>query len=129
MKVHHIGYAVNSIESAFEQFKLLGFTKESFQIDESRKVSIAFIRNGDTLVELIEPCGEGSPVEELLKKSGPAPYHICYCAECIDDVLPELKKAGWAVISKKAEAPAISGAPVVFLYNKEAGLIELVEEK
>ena len=124
-----MGYAVNNIENAMESFSNLGFVKEDTQVDVNRKISIAFIRNGDTLVELIEPYGENSPVDEILKKNGPTPYHICYSVCDIDNALKELKKSGWVVILKKAPAPAMGDAMVAFLHNKPLGIIELVEEK
>ena len=128
MRVHHIGYAVRDIDSALECFNKLGFVCESQIIDGSRRVRIAFVRNGETLVELVAPEGPNTPIDETLNKNGPAPYHICYAADNIDEQCKKLKKEGWTVLIKKTPAPAIGDASVAFLFHKQAGIIEIVEE-
>ena len=128
MKVHHIGYAVRDIDSALECFNKLGYVCVSQKIDELRRVRIAFIRNEETLVELVAPNGPNSPVDEMINKNGPAPYHICYTVKDIDEQCKKLKKEGWTVIIKKSQAPAIGDASVAFLFHKRIGIIEIVEE-
>ena len=130
MKVHHIGYAVRDIENALEGFYQLGFVLESRNADESRRVCIAFLRNGETLVELVAPDDSDlpSPIDEVLKKVGPSPYHICYIVEDIDNQCKSLKKEGWSILIKRSPAPAIDNAPVAFLFRKSVGIIELVEQ-
>ena len=129
MRVHHIGYAVRDIDSALECFCKLGYVYESQKIDESRRVRIVFIRNNETLVELVAPEGPNSPIDEALKKNGPAPYHICYSVDDIDEQCKKLKNEGWTVLIKKSPAPAIGDASVAFLFNKRVGVIEIVEER
>jgi len=129
MKVHHIGYAVDEMDGAIKKFEDLGYALIGEKTeDKLRKVVIAFVKSGDTLVELIAPSGTGSPVDRVIEKNGATPYHICYEVEDIAETCSLLKKEGWTILIKPAPAPAISGAPVAFLYNKIIGLIELVEK-
>lgn len=127
MKIHHIGYAVRDISASKPHFLHLGFKEESRVDDYSRNVEIAFLRNGGTLVELIAPLNESAPVFEFLKKNGPMPYHIAYEVPYIEEAYKELKKDGWLMIIKPAAAVAINNTDVAFLFNKDVGIIELIE--
>jgi len=93
-----------------------------------RKVIIQFIENGDYLIELVAPLNKESPVTNLLKKQGNSPYHICYKTNNLEKEISDLGNNGFVVISNFLKAPAINNKKVIFLYKKEIGLIELVEE-
>lgn len=70
---------------------------------------------------------ETSPVNKILEKNGVTPYHTCYIVDEIELAMKELRKMKYIVVSKPAEAVAIHGCKVCFLFNKNVGLIELVE--
>lgn len=126
MRIHHIGYAVKNIEEAFKSFKILGFEKVNEKVvDEERKVKILFVKNNEYLVELIEPYGNNSPIDNILKNSGSTPYHICYESKDILKDIEMLKSEGFVLISKLSEAPAINNQKVCFLYM---GIIEILAE-
>lgn len=135
MKIHHIGYAVNDMEAAIETFQKLGYKIKKSTLDANRKVDITFVEmdmvgEGSSLVELIAGSGAGSPVDKFLQKNGPSPYHICYEVDSIEETSKELRKDGWMIIEKASIAPAIEvdgEARVAFLYNRNAGIIELLE--
>jgi len=129
MKIHHIGYAVNNIEDSLNEFKKLGYKcVENKIVDKKRKVIIQFIKNGDYSIELVAPLGKESPVTNLLKKQGNSPYHICYETDNLEKEIKDLDDDGFVIISDLLKAPAIYNKKVIFLYKKEIGLIELVEE-
>ena len=129
MKVHHVGYAVKSIEDARKEFELLGFRCESETVlDNVRKVRILFMTNDTCRIELIEPNESGNPIESILKKVGSSPYHICYESEDIENDARLLKEKGFRVISDVSQAPALGNKNVCFLYSKDIGIIELVQE-
>ncbi|HPZ75121.1 MAG TPA: VOC family protein [Candidatus Pacearchaeota archaeon] len=129
MKVHHIGYAVKNLDEAFNIFKLLGFEKENEKvIDDKRNVKILFIHNREYRIELIESLGENSPIRNILKKSGSTPYHLCYESENILEDIELLKNNNFILISELSESRAINDKKVCFLYNKQIGIIELVEK-
>ena len=79
------------------------------------------------MVELLAPVDETSPVNKTLEKMGVTPYHTCYIVENIDDAIAALRKMRYVQVSKPAVAVAIQGSKVAFLFNKNVGLIELVE--
>ncbi|WP_425449708.1 VOC family protein [Dethiothermospora halolimnae] len=128
MKVNHIGYAVYNIEDSIEEFKELGYIEnERSVVDKNRDIIIQFMKNGDYMVELIAPVSEESPITNILKKSGPSPYHICYESNNLENDIANLKSKGFIIISSSKEAIAFNYRKVVFLYNKNVGVIELVE--
>lgn len=129
MKVHHIGYAVKSIESAKEKFLELGYMEEGETIQDTiRNVSILFLTNGSNRVELVAPLQGNTPIDMVLKKNGPYPYHICYIAEHYEQEIAKLS-SGWMLIEPLKEAPALNGKRVAFWFHKDIGLLEIMEEK
>lgn len=130
MKLHHIGYAVHKIKESIDSFMLMGFEPCGEIVDDDiRKVKICFMKNGDSLVELIAPLNEKSPVSQWLNKNGCSPYHLCYESYNINEDIKYLKDNGAKEISRPLEAPAINGNLVAFLYLSTVGIIELVEDK
>ena len=130
MKMHHIGYAVSSIEKSLPAFEILGW-KSCGEItdDVPRKVRIAFAEKEGQLLELVEPRGDDAPVQQALKqnKGVPTPYHICYEVESLDVARAELKRKGFMPFLSAAPAPAIGNRRVEWLFALNLGIIELVE--
>lgn len=127
MKIHHIGYAVNDISIAIKEFEKMGYSFSEIIRDDSRGVVISFGSNGPYCIELIAPGTDKSPVNNILGKIGPCPYHICYEIENIDEALGELRGKGYIQVSSISPAPAIENKKAVFLNNLTTGLIELLE--
>ena len=128
MKVHHVGFLSKNLAKSQARFEELGFEIETEKkYDEIRKVNIAFLKNGDYRVELIEPVSEDSPMYPLLKRFKNTPYHFCYETGNLEESIEELTKKGFTVIQEPEIAPCIEGRRVVFLNNISSGIIELVE--
>ena len=98
------------------------------KFDDKRNVKILFIHNREYRIELIESLGENSPIRNILKKSGSTPYHLCYESENILEDIELLKNNNFILISELSESRAINDKKVCFLYNKQIGIIELVEK-
>ncbi|WP_370038172.1 VOC family protein [Petrotoga sp. Shatin.DS.tank11.9.2.9.3] len=56
----------------------------------------------------MEPYGNNSPIDNILKNRGSTPYHICYESKDILKDIEMLKSEGFVLISKLSEAPAIN---------------------
>ena len=127
-KFHHIGVAVKEIDATASVYEQGGYKRSSSIIDPVQNVNICWLtKEGMPIVELLAPVDELSPVNKTLEKNGVAPYHTCYVVESIEDALAELRKQKYIMVSKPAKAVAFSGSRVCFFYNKNVGLIELVE--
>ncbi len=128
MKIHHIGYAVKDIDMSAEKFKKLGYEKSSDIVeDNERGVFIQFMEKDGYLIELIAPLNDKSNVCTILKKTGSSPYHFCYEVQNIDTEIENLLNAGYVLIEKPCEAVAMTNKKVAFLYNKDIGILELLE--
>jgi methylmalonyl-CoA/ethylmalonyl-CoA epimerase len=126
---HHIGYAVENINDSLSLFGNLGYKiVQDIINDKKRKVAIAFVKNGDLLVELISPLSEESPIRNYLNKMGHTPYHICYEVEDIQKSIGVLKKSRFFLVEKPSDAEAIENRSVAFLYHPKYGLLELLEK-
>lgn len=128
--VHHLGYAVPSVERAICEFETLGWHVSSPIVEDStRKVSIVFMNLGTDRIELVAPTADDSPVKKMLQSGSGLPYHICYEVSSLEDAIEELKKKKFILTRKPAPAPAIGGRRVAFLYASMTGVLELVERK
>ena len=59
MKIHHLGYAVSSIEKSIPVFEILGWKTSGDTTDDvPRKVRIAFLEKEGQLLELVAPLGD-----------------------------------------------------------------------
>ena len=127
---HHIGYAVTSIEKTMYYYIDGGYSCSSVIFDPIQNVNICFLtKEGEPMIELLEPVDENSPINKNLEKNGVCPYHCCYSVENIEDAIARLRKMRFMVVSYPAEAVALNNHRVAFLYNKDIGLIELLEQK
>ena len=130
--IEHIGIAVKSIEEALPFFEnVLGF--ECYKTEEvaDQKVKTAFLRVGDTKLELLEPTSPDSTVAKFLETRGPGFHHMAYAVE--DGVANALAECGEKSIRTIDAAPraGADGMDIAFLHPKatQSILTELCEKK
>ena len=125
---HHIGVAVKDIDATASMYEKGGYKRSSSIFDPIQNVNICWLtKEGMPAVELLAPVDEKSPVNKTLEKVGVSPYHCCYVVDDLEDACAELRKQKYIMVSKPTEAVAFCGSRVCFLFNKNIGLIELVE--
>ncbi len=126
---HHIGIATQDIDKTAVQYLNLGYEMDGgIVFDPQQNVNICFLRHpAMPLVELLSPVDDKSPVVQILQKNGVTPYHSCYSVENLEEVVRQLRKLRYMVVSSPKPACAIGDRRVAFLYHKDMGLIELVE--
>ena len=128
MKFHHIGFAVRDIGATAAVYEAAGYRRSATVFDPLQDVDICWLtKEGEPIVELLAPAGEASPVAKTLEKNGVTPYHCCYVVSNLDDAVKELRRQRYVPVGKPQPAVAFGGSRVCFLYNKNVGLIELVE--
>jgi len=130
--IEHIGIAVNSIEEALPFFEnVLGF--ECYKTEEvaDQKVKTAFLKVGETKLELLEPTSPDSTVAKFLETRGPGFHHMAYAVE--DGVANALAECGEKSIRTIDAAPraGADGMDIAFLHPKatQSILTELCEKK
>lgn len=126
---HHIGIATDSILKTSSYYLKMGYVMSEVMYDPVQDVNISFLKkDGMPEIELLEPNSSASPVSRTLEKLGVTPYHVCYSVPDIDVALLELRREKFLPLFKPVGAVALSNKKICFLFNKNFGLIELVEE-
>lgn len=128
-KIDHIGIAVKSVEKAAQKFR------HYFEIDptppevvESQGVKVQMFPVGQSMIELLEPIREDSPIAKFIQKRGEGIHHVAFGVENIAQKLSCLKGKGAQLIHEQP----IDGAHhklIAFLNPKDTHsvLIELCE--
>jgi tyrocidine synthetase-3 len=125
----HIGIAVADMETAGRYYSELGYSTTGVIYDPIQNVHLAMYTH-DTLhaIELVGAHDEKSPVNNILRKNGDIPYHICYRVRNLEHTLQLLNAIGeYEVISEPQQAVLFGGKRVMFISVKDVGLIELLE--
>ena len=129
-KIDHLGVAVHSIDGALDVYRALGLEEEKREPVPSQKVVAAFLRIGESRIELLEPTADDSPVARFLARRGEGIHHVCFAVEDLDAALVELSSRGFRLIHSRPVDGA-DGKRVAFLHP-DAGhgvLIELSERR
>ena len=132
MKLHHIGYIVEKIEDAAPEFEVLGYRMVNAPVnDDIQRCRICFIeREGEPLIELVEPFESNKSLQKMLTQRGNAPYHVCYEVEDVEALFDELsEKEGWMPLFRPVEAAAFDNRLIMYFYNAQVGYVEFVNEK
>jgi methylmalonyl-CoA/ethylmalonyl-CoA epimerase len=131
MKFHHVGYAVADIDRYLKDFLLPLFAPARVSPvyeDPIQRVRVLFAEvSPGTLIELVEPLDEGSPVTRVLGDARGGLYHLCYEVEDLDATLARFRKHRCLPLAPAAPAVAFGGRRIVFLMTPQRDLIELVE--
>ena len=130
-KLNHIAIATPNLDKAIRSYKDILGVKISDPLDQiEHGVKVVFIEIPNTKIELLEPLGENSPIENFLEKNKKGGiHHICFEVEDIDSAILHLKKEGATVLGDGKAKIGAHGKPVIFLHPKDFNgtLIELEE--
>ena len=128
-KLNHVAIAVPSVSNAADQYKNILGAKVSKPLDlPDHGVKTVFVELDNTKIELLEPIGKNSPIENFLKKNpSGGMHHICYEVENILESRDLLKKNGMRILGDEQPKIGAHGKPVLFLHPKDftGTLIEL----
>ena len=128
-KLNHVAFAVPDLNAAAAVYRdTLGARVSEAEALPEHGVTVAFVDLGNTLVELMEPLGEDSPITGFLEKNPTGGmHHVCYEVDDIIAARDKLKDQGVRVLGDGEPKTGAHGKPVLFLHPKDfAGtLIEL----
>lgn len=130
--IEHLGIAVESIEQALPYYEnILGLKCYNIETVEDQKVRTAFLRCGETKLELLEPTSPDSPIAKYIEKRGMGVHHVAFA---VDDgvacALTDLEEKGIRLIDKAPRGGA-EQLNIAFLHPKSTMgvLTELCEKK
>lgn len=129
-KIEHIGIAVKSIEESLKYYEgILGLKCYAVEEVTEQKVKTAFLKIGETKLELLEATSDDSPIAKFIEKRGEGVQHIAFAVNGIENALSELKEKGIRLIDEIPRKGA-EGLDIAFLHPKSTGgvLTELCEK-
>ena len=125
---HHIGIACRDIDKSKAFYIDQGYTAALAMLDPLQRVKVCFLeKQGAPRLELLEPVGDDSPVARTLAASGVTPYHLCYEVVDLEDAITRLRARRFLLVNGPVPACAMGDKRVAFMFQKNTGLIELVE--
>lgn len=118
-RIEHLGVAVPSIEEAMPYFtEVLGLECYAVEVVVEQKVKTAFLRCGETKIELLEPTSPDSTIQKWLDKGNRGVHHVAFCVEDgIANALMECEQKGVKLIDSTPRKGA-EGLTIGFLHPK-----------
>lgn len=124
-RIAHIGIAVRALDELLPFYKdILGLPE--VPLDNADGATIAGLAAGESLVELLEPSADDSPIAKFVAKRGPGIHHVCFAVDDLDGTLDKCRAAGLRLIDETPRVGA-EGKRIAFLHPSATGgvLIEL----
>lgn len=116
--IEHLGIAVKSIKDSLPYYEeILGLKCYNIEEVADQKVRTAFLKVGETKIELLEPTSDDSPIAKFIEKKGEGIHHIAFCVEDANEALAEAEAKGIRLIDQKARKGA-EGLNIGFLHPK-----------
>src|SRR5688572_33038361 len=96
-RIAHIGLAVRALDELLPFYRdVLGMPETP--LDDADGARIAGLVAGESLVELLEPAAEDSPIGRFIAKRGPGIHHVCFAVDDLDGTLERCRAAGIRLI-------------------------------
>lgn len=129
--IEHLGIAVESIEKALPYYEeVLGLKCYNIEVVEDQKVKTAFLKVGETKIELLEPTSPDSTIAKFIEKRGAGVHHVAFAIEDgVANALAFAEEKGVRLIDK-APRKGAEGLNIAFLHPKSTlgVLTELCEK-
>ena len=130
-KIDHIGIAVHSIEQRLPLYtEAFGLELVGHDEVESQGVRVAFLKIGESLIELLEPTREDSPIAKFLVRHGEGIHHMALGCEDIQRARQRALKSSIRLLSD-APIDGAHGKLITFAHPKDTGrvLVEFTQRK
>jgi|SRR5436190_18036353 len=131
LKVEHIGIAVKNLADSMPVFeKLLNSKCYKTEQVEDEKVRTAFLKNGETKIELLESYEPDGIIAKYIEKKGEGIHHIAFEVADIESEIKRLEQEGFTALNKMPK-PGADNKMICFLHPKTTNgvLIELCMER
>jgi len=128
-RIDHLGVAVKNIDEALNFYRdSLGLELECIEEIPERGLKVAFIKVGESRIELLESISEKSTVGKYIEKKGEGIHHLAVNVENIEESMNNIREKGYKLLSEKPENGA-GGTKVAFIHPKSTNgvLMELVQ--
>ena len=130
LKVEHIGIAVKTLADSVPLFeKLLNSQCYKTEVVENERVNTAFLKMGETKIELLESIDENGVISKFIERKGEGVHHIAFEVSNIETEMERLKNEGFVLLNDKPK-PGADNKLVCFLHPRATNgvLVELCQE-
>lgn len=125
-RLNHVSVAVRSIEDALKFYRdILGLEVSAIQHLEDRQLNVAFVKIGDTELELLEPTSEDNTVTRFLNRRGPGLHHICLEVDDIQKAIDEFQARGAQFVDPYPSRGAVGQVAFMLPETGRGVLVEL----
>ena len=98
--IEHIGIAVEDLTSSITLYeKLLNTNCYKIEDVDSEAVKTAFLKTGDSKIELLEATSDDSAIAHFIAKKGPGIHHMAFSVADIYKEMERLKQQGFRLIN------------------------------
>jgi methylmalonyl-CoA/ethylmalonyl-CoA epimerase len=128
-KLSHVSIAVENVDDAVKFYRdVLGLEVTRTVTLDDRQLKIAFVKIGETELELLEPLNQDNTVRRYLDRWGPGLHHICFEVDDVAGSMETLKSRG-AEFTDSEPRPGAVGQ-VAFMHPSSTGgvLVEINQE-
>jgi methylmalonyl-CoA epimerase len=129
MKIDHIAIVVRDLEATIALYtQTLGFRQIYRETVADQGVEAVGLEAGESVIELLRPLDEGSPIAVYRGDAPSKLHHTAYAVADLEAALAELKAKGVRLIDEHPRRGA-HGNLIAFLHPKSTGgvLIELCQ--
>lgn len=130
-KIDHLGIAVRSIDEKLPLYRdVLGLEFLGDEVVESQGVRVAFFKLGESMLELLEPTRDDSPIAKFLEKNGEGIHHLAAGTDDIHAARERAQSHGLRLLSDKPLDGA-HGKLISFVHPKDTGgvLLEFTQRR
>jgi len=130
-RIDHIGIAVHSLDDKIPLYRdVLGLDYEGTEAVEDQGVRVAFFRIGESLIELLEPIDEDSPVAKFLDERGEGIHHLAAGCGDIERARRRVEQGGLGLL-EDAPREGAHDKLISFVHPADTGgvLLELTERR
>src|SRR6476661_7792391 len=94
-KLSHVSIAVEDVDEAVKYYRdVLGLEVTRTVTLDDRQLKIAFIKIGETELELMQPLNTDNTVRRFLDRWGAGLHHICFEVDDVAGSMEDLKNRG-----------------------------------
>jgi methylmalonyl-CoA/ethylmalonyl-CoA epimerase len=116
--IEHIGIAVKNLDESIKYYEDI-FGLKCYKIEEvkDQKVKTAFLKIGETKIELLESTDPQGPIGSFIEKRGEGIHHIAFAVNDLQKNLNNLKEQNVRLIDESPRKGA-EGLDIAFLHPK-----------
>jgi methylmalonyl-CoA epimerase len=129
VEIDHVAIVVKDLEATLRLYtQTLGFREVYREVIHDQGVEAVGLQAGGSIIELLRPLDETSPIARYRGESATRLHHTAYRVEDIEGKLAELAAKGVRLIDERPRKGA-HGNLIAFLHPKSTGgtLIELCQ--